>query len=88
MAVGATGADVLRLVLGDGVRLALGGVAFGVAGAFAATRLLTSLLVDTDPLDPLTFFGVPALVAVALLASYAPARRAMRVDPMTVLRAD
>ncbi|HVE79928.1 MAG TPA: ABC transporter permease, partial [Gemmatimonadaceae bacterium] len=89
VAIGATGADVMRLVLGDGVRLALGGVAAGVAGAFAATRLLTSLLVDTDPLDPLTFFGVPAaLVAVALLASYAPARRAMRVDPMTALRAD
>jgi len=87
MAVGAGRFDVLTLVLKQGVRPALLGVALGVAGAAGLTRFLTSQLYDINPLDPLTFCGVSvALIVVAGAACWGPARRAARVDPMIALR--
>src|SRR5271157_997351 len=87
MALGAERRDVLGLVVRHGLRLTVVGVVLGVAGAWALTRLLTSFLYDVRPTDPLTFLVVPAgLVAVAILASYIPARRAAKVDPMVALR--
>jgi len=87
MVLGARHADVLRAVLGQGVRLILIGVAIGIAGAVALTRVLSSLLYDVTPTDPLTLATVSALlIAIALLASYLPARRAARIDPMEALR--
>jgi putative ABC transport system permease protein len=87
MALGAQQKDVLRLVLGQGARIALFGVAIGLAAAAALARLLSSLLFSVSSSDPVTFAGVAVLlVAVALLACYIPARRAMRVDPIIALR--
>ncbi len=87
MALGAAKADVLKLVLTNGARLALFGVAIGLVAALAMTRLLSSLLVGVSALDPLTFLGASALlVAVALFACWLPARRAAKVDPMEALR--
>ncbi len=87
VAVGAQQSDVLRLVVGEGARLALIGVALGIAASFGIARLLASLLFEVSATDPITFFAVALLLcAVALLASYIPARRAMRVDPNIALR--
>jgi putative ABC transport system permease protein len=87
LALGAQQGDVMRLVLGYGVKLALAGVAVGIAAALALTRLLSSALYAVSPHDPLTFVAVAlALMLVALAACYIPARRAMRVDPMIALR--
>ncbi len=87
MALGAQNQDVLRLVLGQGARIALFGVVIGLAGAAALTRYLSSLLFSVSTDDPLTFAGVATLlVIVALVACYIPARRAMRVDPIIALR--
>jgi putative ABC transport system permease protein len=87
MALGAQPRDVLSLVLGEGMRVTLFGVAIGLAGAFALTRVLRSLLFDLSPTDPRFFAGAAALVAVvALLATYAPARRAVGVDATSALR--
>jgi putative ABC transport system permease protein len=87
MSLGAQPAQVLRLVMGQGVKLAIVGIVAGGVAALALTRLMMSLLFGVGPADPLTLAGVAVLlVAVALLACYVPARRAMRVDPMTALR--
>jgi putative ABC transport system permease protein len=88
MALGATGADVSRLVVMQGLRPALAGVGVGIVAAFFAVRLLRTLLFGVTPLDPLTFAIVPpALLAVAALACYVPALRAVRLDPTRALRA-
>ncbi|HEV2488227.1 MAG TPA: ABC transporter permease [Candidatus Acidoferrales bacterium] len=87
MALGAQHRDVLRMVLGQGGRIAFSGIAIGLGAALALTRLMSSLLFSVSAFDPLTFVGVAILlVIVALLACYIPARRAMRVDPMVALR--
>jgi putative ABC transport system permease protein len=87
MSLGAQPSQVLRLVMGQGVKLALAGIVIGSAAALALTQLMRSLLYEVSPADPLTFAGIAALlVGVALAACYIPARRAMRVDPMTALR--
>jgi len=87
MALGAQPRDIWRLIVGRGARMASAGVAIGFAGAFGLTRLLSSLLFGVRPTDAVTFTLVAVLlVAVALLACYVPARRAMRVDPIVALR--
>src|SRR5919108_3243225 len=87
MALGATRSQVLRLVVGQGAKLALLGMAMGVIVALGLTRFLSSMLFGVTATNPLTFVAVTMiLVGVALLASYVPARRAMRVDPMVALR--
>jgi predicted permease len=86
-ALGAQSGDILRLVLAQGLGLALIGVAIGVAGAFALTRLMEGMLFRLSATDPTTFAGIAGIfVLVALLASYLPARRAVRIDPMEALR--
>jgi ABC-type antimicrobial peptide transport system permease subunit len=89
MALGATGSGVVRLVLRGSMALVVAGTVIGLAGALAVTRVLGSLLFEVRPTDP-GAFGVAAgvLVTVAVLASYIPARRATRVDPLVALRAD
>ena len=78
---------VTRLFLGQGVRLALAGVALGLAGAAATTRLLAAFLPGVSPLDPLVYAGTGALMlSVAALASFLPARRAAGLDPLKTLR--
>jgi putative ABC transport system permease protein len=87
MALGAQPRDIWRLIVGSGARLALAGIAIGLIGALALTRLLSSLLFEVRATDPITFAAVALLLAaVALLACYVPARRAMRADPMFALR--
>ena len=87
MALGAQTGDVLKLVLKNGMVLALIGVAIGIAGAFALTRVMTTLLFGITPTDAVTFGTVSVvLILVALLACYIPARRATKVDPLNALR--
>jgi putative ABC transport system permease protein len=87
MALGAQTSNVLGLVLGEGLRLALLGAAIGLAGSFFAARLLSGMLFGVTPSDPFTFASVAVvLVAVAMVACYVPARRATRVDPLVALR--
>jgi predicted permease len=87
MALGARGADVLWMILGQGLRLTLVGVGIGVVGALALTRLLSGLLFGVPPSDPLTFTAVAGLLCgIALLACWLPARLALGVDPMVALR--
>jgi ABC-type antimicrobial peptide transport system permease subunit len=87
VALGAQPASVLKLVLRQGIVLALVGAAVGIGVALGVTRYLASMLFDVHPNDPLTIIAVAGLLAlVALAACYIPARRAMRVDPMVALR--
>ena len=87
MALGAQRSDVLRLVLGNGAKMVLIGVASGIAASLALTRLMAKMLFGVSAYDPLTFLAVACLlILVAMAASYIPARRAMRVDPVVALR--
>jgi predicted permease len=87
MALGAMRGDILRLVMGFGTRLVILGIGAGTVGALALTRLMTGLLFEVSPSDPLTFSIVAALLTlVSLVACYIPTRRAMRVDPVMALR--
>ena len=87
IALGAQRAEVMRLVLGEGIGMALAGAAAGTVAALALTRLMAAQLFGVSAHDPLTFIGVAVLlVVVAVVACYIPARRAMRVDPMVALR--
>ncbi len=87
IALGATSGDVLRMVLGQGIRTILIGVAIGIAGSFALTHLVSSLLFGVTATDPFTFGAVTLLLmAAGLVACYIPARRATKVDPMMALR--
>jgi putative ABC transport system permease protein len=89
MAFGAQVRDILALVLGEGLRLILVGVALGLAGAFAVTRVLASLLYGVSPTDARFFAAAAVLIAaVALLATYLPAHRAARLDATVALRQD
>lgn len=89
MALGAQRADVVGSVVGRALLLAAAGISLGVAGALALSRALASLLFGVGPADPVTFVAVPAAVlAVALLAAYVPARRAASIDPILALRAE
>jgi predicted lysophospholipase L1 biosynthesis ABC-type transport system permease subunit len=89
VALGASRMDVLRLVVMQGVKLALIGVAIGVVGSFFVTPVIGSQLVNVSPTDPLSFIGVSIfLTAIAFIASYLPARRATAVDPLVALRAE
>src|SRR5436190_2970322 len=89
MALGAGRGDVLKLVVVQGVKLAMVGVVIGVVGSFFVTPILKTQLVNVSPTDPLSFIGVSVfLTAIAFIASYLPARRAMAVDPLVALRAE
>jgi putative ABC transport system permease protein len=87
MALGAERSDIFKMIIGQGLALTLAGVGLGLAGALALTRVMSSLLFDVTPTDPVTFALVPLLLAgAALAACVVPARRAIRVDPMVALR--
>jgi predicted permease len=87
IALGASSADIFRLVIGNGLRLAVAGTVIGLVASFALTRLMASLLFQTSATDPITFVGSALVFAVvAALASYLPARRAMRINPTDALR--
>jgi putative ABC transport system permease protein len=87
MALGASSRDVLKLIVGQGIRLAVAGVAVGLIASYFSTRLMESLLFGVSTRDPFTFVIVPLiLTGVALVACFVPARRATRVDPMVALR--
>jgi putative ABC transport system permease protein len=87
MAIGARPSHILSLVLREGMSLALMGIAVGLAGSFAITRAISGMLYRVSPTDPLTFVLISLLLTgAALAASFIPARRAIRVDPMVALR--
>jgi putative ABC transport system permease protein len=89
MALGAQPRDVMRLILGQGMKFALWGIVIGLLASLALTRLMASLLYDISATDPFTFILVGVILALtAVAASYIPARRAMRVDPMQALRSE
>jgi putative ABC transport system permease protein len=87
MALGAPAREVLRMVVKQGMMLALIGVALGLAGAFAMTRVMRNLLFNVSATDPTTFTLIALLlISVAAIASYIPARRATKIDPLQALR--
>jgi putative ABC transport system permease protein len=87
MALGANSRDMFKLVVGHGVALALAGIAIGGAGAFALTRFIRGFLYEVGESDPAVFSAIALLmISVAMIASFLPARRATRVDPMVALR--
>ncbi len=89
IALGAEAIDVVKLIVRQGMMLTLAGLSIGVAGALVVTRLMASVLYDVSATDPITFIVVPMLLAlVVLIASYLPARRATKVDPMVALRCE
>jgi ABC-type antimicrobial peptide transport system permease subunit len=89
MALGAQREEVTRMFVGQGLRLAAIGIAVGLGGAVALTRLMATLLFDVSPVDPLTYAGVSlGLLSAAVLASYIPALRAATLDPCEALRAE
>jgi putative ABC transport system permease protein len=89
MALGARPADLIRMVIGDGSRVVLAGIAVGILAAMIVGRLVATLLAGVTSSDPITFIAVAvSLVTVALAASYIPARRASRIDPATALRTE
>ena len=89
MALGAQASDVRRLFVGHGLKLVAIGLVLGIASALALTRLMSTLLFGVGPMDPTTYVAVSLVLGtVALVATYLPARRAARVDPMTALRSD
>ena len=89
IAIGATSSNMIRLIVGQALGLAAIGVAIGLGGAVALTRVMRALLFNTDPLDGLTFVGSAAvLLLIAVLSSYLPARRALRIDPIIAMRAE
>ncbi len=87
VALGAQGGDVVGLVLRQGMILAAVGIGFGLLFSFGATRVVASILYDTSPTDPVSYAGISAvLAAIAALASWLPARRALGIDPLDALR--
>jgi putative ABC transport system permease protein len=87
IALGARSQDVIALVVGNGMRLVLIGIAIGLGGAFALTRWMASMLFEVSATDPLTFAGIALMLALAaMLACWIPARRASKVDPLVALR--
>jgi putative ABC transport system permease protein len=89
MALGAQRGEIAQMILGEGARLSLAGLALGIAIALAVTRLLKSTLFGVTPTDVSTYAVVVVLMlAVGLVACYLPARRAARVDPLTAIRAE
>jgi putative ABC transport system permease protein len=89
MALGASPGNVMRMVLGHGRRLTLVGIAIGVGGGLAVSRLMQQVLFEVDPADPLIYLAVSLmLLLVAELASFVPARRATRIDPVIALRSE
>ena len=89
LALGATRGTILQMILRQGLELAIAGAALGLVGALIVSHLMAGLLFGVTPTDPLTFVGVTlVLTAVALAASYVPALRAMRLDPITTLHSE
>jgi ABC-type antimicrobial peptide transport system permease subunit len=89
IALGANRGDILRLVVRQGVELAAIGLTIGLAGSFLAARILEDVLYDVKPTDPMTYGAVAGFLGLATLAaSYVPARRATKIDPMTVLKSE
>ena len=89
LAIGAERRDVLALVVGGGMKLAAVGVAIGLAGALGLTQLITTMLYNVTPFDPLSYaVTASVLLTIAAIACYVPARRAMNVDPMVALRCE
>ncbi len=87
MALGAAATDVVRMIAWQGFLVTSIGVAIGLAGAYGLSRLMTSLLFEINPVDPVTYGGLAAVLSgIAILAAYLPARRATRIDPAIVLR--